>query len=307
MVVDALRPLRHASIRFAQDRRLTGPAPAAVAAPSSADPSPQETIAAWPRRTTAATPTSTSGRWCRAPTATAHRRPGRHHRPRAGRPRRHRLRAAARRRRRGGPGHADRRGRVDQVGVGRLRAGRRRRGRGQRRAGRRPGDDQRRPLRRRLAGRDHRARRRGRPDRRSCSTPTPTRRWSTRPDRPPPAAPSAGAPITMISPGHGTPASQPRQLRAPRLYVRLTLGPTGWFHDPRPAAHLAAADPRRADRSAVRRPPAARSEARGGAPRTGGDATCTALDVATRTPRAVASARSAARRSPRSGSVSRPA
>src|SRR3954467_15220828 len=90
------------------------------------------------------------------------------------------------------------------------------------------------------------------------------------------------------------------------LYVRLTLGPTGWFHDPRPAAQLAAADPRRAARSVVRRPPAGPSRPAAG-PRTGGDATCTALDVATRTPRAVASAPSADRRSPRSGSVSRPA
>ena len=71
--------------------------------------------------------------------------------------------------------------------------------------------------------------------------------------------------------------------------------------------------PRRGGRPAtgrpVRRPPAARGLFRG--PRRGPShrrrQTCTALDVATRTPRAVASARSAARRSPRSGSASRPA
>ena len=38
----------------------------------------------------------------------------------------------------------------------------------------------------------------------------------------------------------GEPAGEPRFLT---LYVRLTLGPTGWFHDPRPAAQPAAADP----------------------------------------------------------------
>ena len=48
------------------------------------------------------------------------------------------------------------------------------------------------------------------------------------------------------------------------LNVRLTLGPIDWFHDPRPAAPPAVADPRRTVRSDVRRPHAACYEARGG-------------------------------------------
>jgi hypothetical protein len=67
----------------------------------------------------------------------------------------------------------------------------------------------------------------------------------------------------MIPLGHGTPVISGRTGTL-TLDVRLTLGPTGWLHDPRPAVHSTAADPRRAVRSVVRRPPAARSEARGG-------------------------------------------
>ena len=72
-------------------------------------------------------------------------------------------------------------------------------GRRQRRARRRSRDDQRRPVRRGLAGRDQRRRRGRRPDRRSCSTPPPTRRWSTRPDGTA-GGPRRRAPITMIAP-----------------------------------------------------------------------------------------------------------
>src|SRR4051794_15154510 len=103
------------------------------------------------------------------------------------------------------------------------------------------------------------------------------------------------------------------------LYVRLTLGPTGWFHDPRPAVPPPrgcspppparrfppgppgwfpppppprpppAPPPRRPPRPAPRRPPAAIVPARGGAaPLHRRRRTCSALDVATRTPRAVA-------------------
>ena len=64
VVVDALRPLDTPQYASPDDRRLTIGTPA-VPPPSEL----QETIAAWPRPTTAATPTSTSGRWCRAPTA----------------------------------------------------------------------------------------------------------------------------------------------------------------------------------------------------------------------------------------------
>src|SRR3954447_1025624 len=62
--------------------------------------------------------------------------------------------------------------------------------------------------------------------------------------------------------GSAATAGQPSTLT---LDVRLTLGPTGWFHDPRPAADPAAPDPRRTVRSVVRWRPAARSEARCGA------------------------------------------
>src|SRR3954454_3689346 len=94
-----------------------------------------------------------------------------------------------------------------------------------------------------------------------CWTPTLIRHWSTPPEAPPPG--SGGAALSMISVGD-------RKPRHSTLNVRLTLGPTGWLHDQRSAAS-AVADPRRAVRSAVRRSFAARSEARGGAPRTGGD------------------------------------
>ena len=86
------------------------------------------------------------------------------------------------------------------------------------------------------------------------------------------------------------------------LNVRLTLGPIDWFHGRPP--------PRRGGRPTtdrpVRRPPAAAPcyEARGGA--LAQEETDVRCSMWTRTPRAVASARSAARRSPRSGSVSRP-
>src|SRR5687768_8807959 len=110
----------------------------------------------------------------------------------------------------------------------------------------------------------------------------------------------------MLTREHGDRGAS-RTTAAPRtLTVRLTLGPTGWFHDPRPAApprwptHDRPTGPSSAGRPRPVPGPAA-------GPRTGGDATCTALDVATRTPRAVASARSAVRPSPRSGSASRPA
>jgi hypothetical protein len=48
------------------------------------------------------------------------------------------------------------------------------------------------------------------------------------------------------------------------LNVRLTLGSADWFHDPRPAAPPAVADPRRTVRSGVRRPHAACNEAAAG-------------------------------------------
>ena len=137
VVVDALRPLDEPQYAEPDDRRTTDRRPSSPlgrAPTRGRTPTMDTGDAAWPRPTTAATPTSTSGRWSRAPRAAATVVRVGHHRPRPGRAGRHRLRAAARGRRRGGAGQPDRRGRVDQVGVRRLRAGRRRRDRGQRRA-----------------------------------------------------------------------------------------------------------------------------------------------------------------------------
>ena len=165
-----------------------------------------------------------------------------------------------------GAGDPDRRGGVDQVGVRRLRAGRRCRGGRQRRRW---------------------------PTRRRRSTPTPTAPagWSRSPSpatagdpigraarrrRLPgagrrvltgPADRAAGrGEITMIAAGH--PASPARRtprhprFRDPGRPVDPRVRPAGSMTHgpPRPAA----ADPRRTVRSVVRRPPAARSEARGG-------------------------------------------
>ena len=123
---------RHASIRFARDRRLT--AATAAAAPDHRLPGDDRRMATPDDRRY-----TDQHEWAlvQGTDGDGDRRPGRHHRPRPGRARRHRLRPAAGGGRRGRPRHADRRGGVDQVGVRRLRAGRRRRGRRQRRARRR--------------------------------------------------------------------------------------------------------------------------------------------------------------------------
>ena len=106
VVVDALRPLDTPQYASPADRRLTSSAPPLATAPATAPPTPGRRSPHGHAQTTAVTPTSTSGRSCRAPTGAAHRRAGRHHRPRPGRSRRHRLRPAARGGRRGRPGHA---------------------------------------------------------------------------------------------------------------------------------------------------------------------------------------------------------
>ena len=178
VVVDALRPLDTPQYASPDDRRLSTRRPAAPAPPDQL----QETIAAWPRRTTAATPTSTSGRWCRAPTA---RRPS----CASGSPTTRRTRSAtssssscprwATRWRPGTPiGEVESTKSVSDVYapvagvVAAVNDG----------AGRRAGDDQRRSLRRGLAGRDQRRRARAATRSAPCSTPPPTRHWSTRRD-----------------------------------------------------------------------------------------------------------------------------
>ncbi len=168
------------------------------------------------------------------------------------------------------------------------------------------------------------------PTRRRPSTPIPTARagWST--SRSPARAATPSVPCS--TPTRTRPSSTPRDRGAPRpdqgghhydraVTHRNPVNPGATVpHPARPVdpwvdllvPYPRSAAPRGGRPSTgrpVRRPPAARGPFRGPrrAPRTGGDATCTALDVATRTPRAVASARSAARHCPRSGSVSRPA
>ena len=177
VVVDALRPLDTPQYASPDDRRLTDRlAPPYRPHPSSRRRSPHGHAGRPPLHRPARVGAGAGHR------RHGDRRAGRDHRPRPGRARRHRLRPAARGRRRGRPRDADRRGRVHQVGLRRLRPGRRRRGRRQRpRWPTRPRRSTPTPTAR--AG-WWRSACRARAGTRSaaCSTPTPTRRWSTRPD-----------------------------------------------------------------------------------------------------------------------------